>query len=59
MIFFFLLMVGQVFCFCHQWWVTSRDFFPSHPQRGVIPSDVFVITNGGSLQVMFFFATNH
>jgi len=46
MIFFSLPMVGQVFCFCHQWWVTSSDFL------------FFTPNGGGSLQMTFLFATN-
>jgi hypothetical protein len=43
MIFFWLSMVGQIFCFCHEWWVTSND--------------CFFATNGGSFQVIFFSTT--
>jgi len=74
MIFFPLPMVGQVFCFCHQWWVTSSDFLFFTPNwgGGATSNDVFLrhqwgssfqliffsSTNGGSLQVTFFFTAN-
>jgi hypothetical protein len=56
MIFSSLSMVGQVFCFCHQWWVASSDFLFFTPNGGGhFKWHFFLPPMGEFISIEFFF----
>jgi hypothetical protein len=54
MIFLWLSMVGQIFCFYRQWWASSIDVY-FHAQWGVASNDCFFFHQWGVISSDFFF----